>query len=195
MFTPEDRQVILPQWDALTVVKQEFSCEVRFVHRNETIRFCQVKSVPLFSESGELMGHVSTVEDITESRAIENMKNEFISIVSHELRTPLTSIRGSLGLLVAGILKDNPESAQQMLEIAASDTERLVRLVSDILDLERLEANKVTLVKELSYAALLMRQSVEIMQPLAVESNINPIRSTYFRTNSGRSRPNYSNPC
>ena len=100
------------------------------------------------------------------------MKNEFISIVSHELRTPLTSIRGSLGLLVAGILKDNPESAQQMLEIAASDTERLVRLVSDILDLERLEANKVTLVKEWSYAALLMRQSVEIMQPLAAESNI-----------------------
>ena len=169
---PEDRQVILPQWDALTVVKQEFFCEVRFIHRNETIRFCRVRSVPLFSESGEIMGHVSTVEDITESRAIENMKNEFISIVSHELRTPLTSIRGSLGLLVAGILKDNPESAQQMLEIAASDTERLVRLVSDILDLERLEANKVTLVKEWSYAALLMRQSVEIMQPLAAESNI-----------------------
>ncbi len=169
---PDDRHIILPQWDALTVVKQQFFCEVRFIHQNGTIRFCRVRSVPLFSESGELTGHVSTVEDITESRAIEKMKNEFISIVSHELRTPLTSIRGSLGLLVAGILKDNPESAQQMLEIAASDTERLVRLVSDILDLERLEANKVTLLKEWSYAALLMRQSVEIMQPLAGENKI-----------------------
>jgi signal transduction histidine kinase len=118
------------------------------------------------------MGHVGTVEDVTERRAIEQMKNEFISIVSHELRTPLSSIRGSLGLLAAGVFKHKPESAQQMLDIAAHDTERLVRLVNDILDLERLEAHKVNLVKQWCDAATLLQQSVETVQSLAVEGNI-----------------------
>jgi signal transduction histidine kinase len=100
------------------------------------------------------------------------MKQEFISIVSHELRTPLASIRGSLGLLAAGVLTNKPETAQQMLQIAASDTERLVRLVNDILDLERLESNKVELIKQWCDAAALMRQSVETLQPLAEENQI-----------------------
>jgi len=76
------------------------------------------------------------------------MKNEFISIVSHELGTPLTAIRGALGLLSTGALNNNPQRMQRLIEIASIDTERLVRLVNDILDLERLESGKVTLVKE-----------------------------------------------
>jgi signal transduction histidine kinase len=100
------------------------------------------------------------------------MKSEFISIVSHELRTPLTSIRGSLGLLAAGVFKNKPESAQQMLDIAAHDTERLVRLVNDILDLERLDSHKVNLVKQCCDAAKLMQQSVETLQSLAVKGDI-----------------------
>jgi signal transduction histidine kinase len=101
------------------------------------------------------------------------MKNEFISIVSHELRTPLASIRGSLGLLAAGVLKDRPETAKQMLEIASSDTERLVRLVNDILDLERLESSQVILVKQWCDAAVLMRKSAEAVLSVAAENNIN----------------------
>ncbi|MBP5975882.1 PAS domain-containing protein [Brasilonema sp. CT11] len=94
---PEDRQLSQLQWSALST-HTEFSQEMRFVHRDGTIRFARVKKVLIFSESDELVGHVGTVEDITESQAIEKMKQEFISIVSHELRTPLASIRGSLGL-------------------------------------------------------------------------------------------------
>ncbi|KAB8331556.1 PAS domain S-box protein [Scytonema tolypothrichoides VB-61278] len=168
---PEDRQLSQLQWSALST-HTEFSQEMRFVHRDGTIRFTRVIVVLIFSESGELVGHVGTVEDITESQAIEKMKQEFISIVSHELRTPLAAIRGSLGLLAAGVLKNQPETSQQMLEIAASDTERLVRLVNDILDLERLEANKIFLVKRWCDADALMRQSVETMRALAVENNI-----------------------
>ncbi len=95
------------------------------------------------------------------------MKNEFISVVSHELRTPLASIRGSLGLRASGVLAQKPEASQQMLNIAANNTERLVRLVNDILDLERLESNKVTLNKQWCDAASLIHQSVETLQPLA----------------------------
>jgi PAS domain S-box-containing protein len=169
---PEDLEVVFPQWTLFLTTNQEFRTQVRYVHTDATVRFCRLMAVPIFSESGELMGNVGTVEDITESRAIEKMKNEFISIVSHELRTPLASIRGSLGLLAAGVLKEQPESAQQMLEIASSETERLVRLVNDILDLERLESNKVTLVKQWCDATKILRQSVETVQPLATENNI-----------------------
>ncbi|WP_017316537.1 PAS domain S-box protein [Mastigocladopsis repens] len=168
---PEDLQVV-PQWFTLLGAHQEVKGELRFIQNDGTIRYCRVKSVPIFSESGEQVTHVGIAEDITESLAIEKMKNEFISVVSHELRTPLAAIHGSLGLLAAGVLKDQPDTAQQMLEIAASDTERLVRLVNDILDLERLKANKVTLVKQWCDAAQLMRQTVKTVQSLAAESNI-----------------------
>lgn len=168
----KDQEWLMVQWSQAISEQQEFSAEVRYIHKDGTIHFAQMRTSPLFRTSSQLIGHVGTVEDVTERRAIEQMKNEFISIVSHELRTPLASIRGSLGLLAAGVLKNKPDAAQQMLDIAAHDTERLVRLVNDILDLERLEAHKVNLVKQWYDAATLMRQSVETVQSLAIESQI-----------------------
>ncbi len=96
------------------------------------------------SESGETraIGVVVAFTDTTERRALERMKDEFISTVSHELRTPLTSLRGALGLLRGGALEERPEKSQQMLEIAINNTDRLVRLVNDILDLERISSGK-----------------------------------------------------
>lgn len=169
---PEDRDQVVAEWSKAVFQKQEYSGEIRYLHPDQTIRFGRVQSVPIFSITDELIGYVGTVEDVTESRAIEQMKNEFISIVSHELRTPLTSIRGSLGLLAAGVFKNKPEMAQQMLDIASHDTERLVRLVNDILDLERLEANKVNLNQQWCDAGTLLQQSVKTVKSLAVESQI-----------------------
>ncbi|MBD3561484.1 PAS domain S-box protein, partial [Planktothrix sp. FACHB-1355] len=169
---PEDREEVTARWLKAVSQKQEFSGEIRCIHKDETIRFCQMRSASILSVSGQLIGYVGTVEDVSESRVIEKMKSEFISIVSHELRTPLASIRGSLGLLASGALKNKPETAQQMLDIAIHDTERLVRLVNDILDLERLEAQKVKLNLQWCDAVTLMQQSVETVQSLAVQSNI-----------------------
>jgi PAS domain S-box-containing protein len=169
----EDIKLILSKWSESQSLDGEFSCEFRHIQPDGTIRFCRLKTAPIFSDRDQLIGHVGTITDITESRAIEKMKNEFISIVSHELRTPLASIRGSLGLLAAGVLKDQPETAKQMLEIASSDTERLVRLVNDILDLERLESSQVILIKQWCDAAVLMRKSAEAVLSVAAENNIN----------------------
>lgn len=116
---------------------------------------------------GNIIGTLSIGEDITHRQAVERMKNEFISIVSHELRTPLTSIRGSLGLLATGIYDNKPEKARRMLEIAVTDSDRLVRLVNDILDLERLDSGKVTLEKKLCNAADLMQQAAQTVQAIA----------------------------
>jgi PAS domain S-box-containing protein len=126
----------------------------------------------LHNQDHQIIGTLSIGEDITEKLKVERIKSEFISIASHELRTPLASIRGALGLLASGVLANQPETTKQMLNIASSDTERLVRLVNDILDLERLESSKVTLDRQWYDTAELCRQAVETMQPIATESQI-----------------------
>jgi PAS domain S-box-containing protein len=122
--------------------------------------------------AGLAMGTLSIGEDITQRIAVEQLKNEFISIVSHELRTPLTSIRGSLGLIASGALQAHPAQFQRMIEIAATDTERLVRLVNDILDLEHLESGKIVLEKATHDVKALIQQSLEVMQTSANEAQV-----------------------
>jgi PAS domain S-box-containing protein len=169
---PDDRDEFLSQWEASSADNQEFSGELRLVHRDGTVRFCRVRTAPILSSRDELTGHVGTVEDVTESRAIAQMKNEFISIVSHELRTPLTAIRGSLGLLANGVYDQKPQRGKRMLQIAATQTDRLVRLVNDILDLGRLESGRVTLVKQCCDASVLMLQSIDAMRANAEQHGI-----------------------
>jgi signal transduction histidine kinase len=156
----------------MTAENQEFSGEIRFSHRNGSIRFCRIRTAPVFSANDDLSGHVGTIEDITERWAIDQMKNEFISIVSHELRTPLTAIRGSLGLLANGIYDQKPQRGKRMLQIAATQSDRLVRLVSDILDLGRLESGRVALVKQRCDAGSLMLQSVDALRANAEQNQI-----------------------
>ncbi len=88
---------------------------------------------------------VAVVRDITERRRVAEMKDAFVSTVSHELRTPLTSIAGSLGLLAGGAAGELPDKAARLIGIAHSNSLRLVRLINDILDVEKLEAGKLVL--------------------------------------------------
>ena len=83
------------------------------------------------------------VRDVTERKQAEKTKEEFISTVSHELRTPLTSIRGSVGLLMGGVAGEFSDKAKQLLSIAQNNTERLLMLINDILDLSKIEAGKM----------------------------------------------------
>ncbi|MDH5387577.1 MAG: response regulator [Gammaproteobacteria bacterium] len=87
--------------------------------------------------------YTGLVRDITERKQMEKMKNEFISTVSHELRTPLTSIRGSLGLLSGGAVGELPVQATEMLKIASNNTERLLLLINDILDIQKIESGQI----------------------------------------------------
>ncbi|HEY2289928.1 MAG TPA: response regulator [Thermoanaerobaculia bacterium] len=81
--------------------------------------------------------------DVEEEKRIAQMKNDFVSVVSHELRTPLTSIRGSLGLIAGGVAGELPEKARTLVEIASKSCDRLVRLINDILDVEKIESGKM----------------------------------------------------
>ncbi|RKG57027.1 response regulator [Corallococcus sp. AB011P] len=112
------------------------------------------------------------VRDLTERKAVERMKNEFISTVSHELRTPLTSIRGSLGLLENGIVGELPSQALDMVRIARTNTERLIRLINDILDLEKMESGMLELKLQPQTAQDLVEATLAGVQGMAETAHV-----------------------
>jgi len=132
----------------------------------------EYSSTPMFAQGENKPGAVIMFRDVTERRAIERLKSEFVSTVSHELRTPLTSIRGALGLLSSGLLGPIAEKAQRMLEIAVNNTDRLVRLINDILDLERIDSGRVELVRGSVDANAVMVQASEGLQAMADQAGV-----------------------
>jgi len=119
------------------------------------------------SHQGRFSGSVLSFRDISQRYALDRLKDEFISTVSHELRTPLTSIRGALGLLSSGILGQVNEKSANLLRIALTNSDRLVRLINDILDLERIQSGKEPLAFRPVQLANIVRQAIEGMQPVA----------------------------
>jgi PAS domain S-box-containing protein len=95
--------------------------------------------------------------DISDRKRIERLKDEFVSTVSHELRTPLTSIAGSLGLLIGGATEPLPEGPARLIGIAHANCQRLVRLINDILDVEKIESGKM----KFEFAPLSLAQAAE----------------------------------
>lgn len=96
-------------------------------------------SVPVRGADGTIVGRIATSLDLGREREIERMKAEFLSTISHELRTPLTSIKGSLGLVLGGAAGTFSADARELLDIARSNTDRLVRVINQILDMMLLE--------------------------------------------------------
>jgi PAS domain S-box-containing protein len=127
---------------------------------------------PVKDAFGNITGSSVIARDISDRRAVERMKDEFISVVSHELRTPLTAIHGALGLLRTGNLGTLGDKGQRMLEIAVKNTVRLIRLTNDILDLESLESGKVKLAEKFCDIADLIDQVVQELQPIADKAEV-----------------------
>jgi PAS domain S-box-containing protein len=126
---------------------------------------------------GEDRHFCSMMRDITERKKVDRMKNEFISTVSHELRTPLTSIRGALGLVGGGTAGELPEKAQPLVDIAAKNCDRLIRLINDILDIEKIEANKMEFdIRPLALVSL-VEQAAEGNRMYAAEHGANIVVS------------------
>jgi PAS domain S-box-containing protein len=133
---------------------------------------CEWYNSVLLDDAGKMESVFSLALDVTHRHQVERMKNEFIAIVSHELRTPLTSIYGSLKLLDSGILKQEPDKEKRLLTIAVESTDRLMRLVNDILDIERIESGTIQMVKSVCKVADLMSKVVDLIEPLIEKSGI-----------------------
>lgn len=129
-------------------------------------------SVTPMVEHGINVGSVLSFRDISQRYALDRMKDEFISTVSHELRTPLTSIRGALGLLSAGLLGEISEKASNLMRIAVSNSDRLVRLINDILDLERMQSGRAPLSFRTCALNELAQQAIDALQPMAEAAQV-----------------------
>lgn len=110
---------------------------------------------------------VGVVRDITEQRRVEQLKEELVSVVSHELRSPLTSIFGSLRLVGSGALGDIPEQAAELVNVATLNAERMIRLINDLLDLDKLTAGKLDLKLMPIDLSKLLRQAIALSEPEA----------------------------
>ncbi len=114
----------------------------------------------------------AVIRDISERREIERLRAEFIATVSHELRTPLTSIRGSLVLLDRMLSTNEPEKVKRMVEMALKNTGRLILLVNDILDFEKLQANKTTFNIDAIDATAAIGKAVDMNQSYAQDRHV-----------------------
>jgi PAS domain S-box-containing protein len=123
-------------------------------------------------DNGRVDGIVVAFTDVTERRRLNRMKDEFISTVSHELRTPLTSLRAALGLVASGALAKRPEKVPQMLEIALSNCDRLVRLVNDIVDFERIGSGTLPLHQSEWNAIDLLRRAMDAERSAASRAGL-----------------------
>ena len=151
-------------------------CQTENFVRNQELEFQsksgQIKTILLSLELIELGGTECTLQimnDITERKRLEN---EFISLVSHELRTPMTSTIGALDLLNSGQLGTLSDRGQQILKVAIRNIERLIRLVNDILDLERIKSGKITIEPVDCDLVPLLIQATETMQAMAEKAQV-----------------------
>jgi len=170
---PEDLQFAQDSYSNVRESRQDFQREYRLRRADGEYRWVLDKGTPRFLPDGSFAGYIGSVLDISDRRELEQLKDEFISVVSHELRTPLTSILGALDLLASGVLHSQPQQGQRMLKIAANNAERLVRLINDILDIERIESGKVTMTKQMCNVEQLIRGAVDVVQNMAQTAGIN----------------------
>ena len=112
------------------------------------------------------------VRDIGDRKQAQRAKSEFVSVVSHELRTPLTSINGALGLIKSGSIGDLPEQLSLMLDIAHNNCARLIRLINDILDVEKIESGKMVFKMALVDLADLIDEAVDANRTYGRERNV-----------------------
>lgn len=190
---------VSPGFDALTAKPARGIAEERnwtYLRKNGSAMPVRVSITALRNKAGDVTGYVVIASDLTERQAVERMKDEFISVVSHELRTPLTSIKGALGLVAGGVLQKSPERASRMLQIASENTDRLMRLVNDILDLERLQSGQLRLEKSYADSAELMKQAADSVRAMAesrgVTVEVSPV-SQQLDIDAGRIVQSFTN--
>jgi PAS domain S-box-containing protein len=151
--------------------RQAWSLEAEFTKPNGEKAWMRAAAEPRIDINGKLIWDGSLF-DITERKRSEQMKNDFISTVSHELRTPLTSIRGSLGLVAAGAAGEIPSKAAGLIKIAHSNSERLVRLINDILDIEKIESGRMPFDPRVMVLRPLLEQAIESSGNYLAERNV-----------------------
>lgn len=171
---PDDRAALLAARARSGRADKNYRCEYRLLNAaGEPVWLEEIASLQC-NAAGEPLAARGILLDIRQRKLseeqirighakLDRIKNEFVSIVSHELRTPMTSIRGSLGLVLGGVVGDLPDQARMLIDIANKNCERLVRLINDILDIEKIESGKM----EFHFAVCALKPLLQ----LAIDNN------------------------
>lgn len=145
-------------------------------------RYTYQFSVPAPDEIGHVQATFNSLAqrvlmNVEELKTLDQAKSDFLSIASHELRTPLTSIKGSLSLLRSGVVGKLNEMAENLLQIAETETDRLIRLINDLLDLAKIEARKLPLSTGWHKLDTIVEQTVQSLQGLAQQAKVDLIHT------------------
>lgn len=141
--------------------------EKRYYHKSGRLVWTLLSVSLMRRADGEPDFLIAQIQDISERKEMERMKNEFISVVSHELRTPLTSIRGSLGLVLGALSRELSAKVKELIGIAHNNCERLILLINDILDIDKIASGHMRFASKRESLAELTRQAVEDNLPYA----------------------------
>ncbi len=146
---------------------------VDFLNDRYTYQF----SVPSLDEIGRMQSTFNSlaqrvISNMEQLKTLDQAKSEFLSIASHELRTPLTSIKGSLSLMRSGVTGTMNEMAENLLRIAENETDRLIRLINDILDLAKIEARKLPLNQDWNSLNSLVTVCMQSLEGLAQQAEV-----------------------
>ena len=173
ILNPNCTPILLSEHPYIRALKEDITIknqEILLVDANGKNNWLSISATPIpLSNYGVAIAYV----DITDRKKAEHMKDEFLAIASHELRTPLTSLRGALGLLATGQLGTLNEQGKRLLNFALLDTERLVRMVKNLLDLQSLKFCKNALHCSTCETAELVEKVITEIQPIAEEAGIN----------------------
>jgi len=169
---PAERALITTLMAPETTRVGYFDEVCRIMSHHESYVWFRVRGSVYKEVDGTPVRVSGSIMDISEQVRVDTMKQDFISTVSHELRTPLTSIRGSLSLINGGVVGDVDKKIVPMLDIAYRNTDRLLGIINDILDMAKLEAGKVKFNIEEVDLVPFVKENVELSQGLANQHNI-----------------------
>ena len=163
---PEYQAAELEQLEAIHVSGRYGPYEKHYIHRDGSRVPVLLNGVAIDTGDGQTLIW-SIIQDITERKRIEQLKNDFVSAVSHELRTPLTSIAGALSLVNSGLLGALSPKAQEMLDIAQKNAQRLSHLIDDLLDMDKLAAGKLDFHLHNQWLLPIVEQSITAIRAYA----------------------------
>jgi PAS domain S-box-containing protein len=168
LILPEYHEEFAKQWRELMQSRVPMSgLKLRNPRRDGIAIVCEWTVTPLVNAAGDIVAVIAQGRDITQQLEAERMKKEFTSTLSHELRTPLTSIIGSLQLINSGVLGDIDKDVLELTTIAERNGQRLLDLINDILDVEKIESGKLTLFVETLDLAELVAESITLNRAFA----------------------------
>lgn len=187
-------EVLKLNWRSLVVEKQKLEKEIsdskfdlltwknkliQSISKNGTLIWLEMTVDAIYDKNHKKIGFRGVCRDVTEQIQVNRSKDEFVSMVSHELRSPLTSIKGALALLHPKILKD--QESDELYQLAERNTERLLNLVNDILDIQKLSLGKLVVSLKTQELSKVIDEAVKISSSLAEAQNISLVLENNYK--------------